>query len=413
MDEMIRGLIEDRARTWEAAKALLDSQTEDRSLDAEQRQEYERMNEHILKLDARIEELHEQNEQNKHIDELRAKYQTATAPDMRQHQGNESDDQRFRRLIKEQRNIDVDLSMVRPEFNHERNVVELRDLGTYSATAGGNTVPTSFVRSLYEHMIENSAVRQTNVTVLTTASGESLEIPKTTAHGTAVTIVGEGSAILEGDPTFGKTTLGAWKYAGLIQVPSELVQDTGVDLIGYIARDLGRQLGNKSGTDFVTGNGTNKPLGVMTAAGTGVNGTVVSGVSFDELIDLQYSVIEPYASNAFWLMRRATEGYVRKLKDTNGQYLWQPSLVAGVPNTILSRPVVTDPNVAALGSAAVSIAFGDFSAYYIRDVAGIRLERSDDYAFANDLVTWRAALRTDGDLVDLTGAIKTYAGTAA
>ncbi|RMH85150.1 MAG: phage major capsid protein [Actinomyces sp.] len=86
--------------------------------------------------------------------------------------------------------------------------------------------------------------------------------------------------------------------------------------------------------------------------------------------------------------------------------------MAGEPSTLLGRPVVTDTNVADAGLSAESIAFGDFSAYYIRDVRGVRVERSVDFAFQNDLVTWRFLFRTDGDLVDETGAIKTYTGAA-
>jgi HK97 family phage major capsid protein len=153
----------------------------------------------------------------------------------------------------------------------------------------------------------------------------------------------------------------------------------------------------------------------MAAAGTGVTGgTAQSGeATSDEVIDLFYSVIDPYARNGFWFMQRATEGKIRKLKDSNNQYLWQAGLQVGSPNQLLGRPIVTDPNVAATGTSALSIAFGDFSAYYIRDVAGVRFERSDHFAFSSDMVTYRAILRTDGDLVDLSGAIKAYAGGTA
>jgi HK97 family phage major capsid protein len=125
-------------------------------------------------------------------------------------------------------------------------------------------------------------------------------------------------------------------------------------------------------------------------------------------------VTEPYAKNGEWLMRRATVGKVRKVKDSNGQYLWQPALTAGEPDTLLGRPIVQDPNVPAAGTSATSVAFGDFSAYKIRDVGSLRFERSDEFAFQNDLVTYRAIIRTDGDLLDLTGAIGTFKhGTVA
>jgi HK97 family phage major capsid protein len=103
----------------------------------------------------------------------------------------------------------------------------------------------------------------------------------------------------------------------------------------------------------------------------------------------------------------------RKLKDSTNQYLWQPGLVSGEPNAFLGRPLFTDPNVDAPGLSKKSVIFGDMSKYFIRDVAGVRVERSVDFAFQNDLVTWRFILRTDGDLIDTTGAVKVFVGGAS
>ena len=96
-----------------------------------------------------------------------------------------------------------------------------------------------------------------------------------------------------------------------------------------------------------------------------------------------------------------------------GAYLWQPSIVAGQPDLLLSKPVLTDPNVAATALAAKSVLFGDLSAYAIRIVNGIRFERSDDFAFNTDQVTFRAIIRGDGLLIDQTGAVKHFIGNAA
>jgi HK97 family phage major capsid protein len=130
---------------------------------------------------------------------------------------------------------------------------------------------------------------------------------------------------------------------------------------------------------------------------------------------LHYSVIAPYraSSACYWLMRDATVANARKLKDSTGQYLWQPSLQMGAPDMFLGKPVLTDPNVAAVALSAKSVLFGDFSQYFVRLAGGVRFERSDDYAFNTDLVTFRALLRADGSLVDLTGALKFFAGNAA
>jgi HK97 family phage major capsid protein len=157
---------------------------------------------------------------------------------------------------------------------------------------------------------------------------------------------------------------------------------------------------------------------LVTAASLGVTGATTAAAgkfTADELIDLFYSVIAPYrnSSSCGWLMRDTTMGAVRKLKDTTGQYLWQPSIQVGVPDTLLSKPVNTDPNVAAVALGAKSVVFGDFSQYFVRQVNGIRFERSDDFAFNTDLTTYRCIVRADGDLVDTTGAIKYFIGNAA
>lgn len=303
---------------------------------------------------------------------------------------------------------------------HEKGVLGARglrnDLTKGTSTAGGDTVPTSFYGQLMAHLIEVSGVMSAGPTILTTASGESIEIPVTTAHSTAA-IVDEGATIGESDPAFAKRTLGAYKYGHLVQVSRELLSDTGVDLLGYLAMQSGRALGNSFGADLVVGNASSKPSGVVQTATTGVTGaTSVAGVfTADNLIDLYYSVIAPYrnSTSCGWMMRDATIAKVRKLKDSNGQYLWQPALTAGAPDTLLGKPVFSDPNVAATATSAKSVIFGDFSAYMVRIAGGVRFERSDDFAFDSDLVTFRAILRGDGILADQTGAVKVFAGGAS
>ena len=407
---MIKGLIAERANTWEQAKELLDREAaESRSLDAAERESYERMNASIAALDERIEELHQTHQANVKAEEYRATYEIV-APSATRQAVESTEEAALRELIAGKRShVDLSFSGLGVRHDSKSFGYEVRALGTYTAGAGGNTIPTSFVSQLYEHMVENSAIRQTNARVVATQSGEALEFPKVVSFGTAA-IVGEGTALAGNDPSFGKVTLNAWKYGQLLQYPTELAQDTGVDLLGMLARDFGRALGNASGAHLINGTGTNQPNGVLTAVratGTAVVGTAT--IESDNLIDLYYSVIDSYANSGFWLMRRNTEGRIRKLKDNDGQYLWQPSIQVGSPNLILGRPVVTDPNMpahAATSGTAVPVLFGDFSAYVIRDVAGVRIERSDDYAFNTDTVSWRAILRTDGALLDTTGAIK-------
>jgi len=295
--------------------------------------------------------------------------------------------------------------------------VESRVLSKLTAAAGANVVPTDFYNRLVAHLIEVSAILQASPTVLNTTGGEAVQIPKTTAHSTGAAIVTEGNTIGGTDPTFGQLTLGAFKYGLLIQVSRELLSDEGVDIEAYLAMQAGRAIGNAFGAHMVTGGGTTVPRGVVLDATNGKTGltTGVSGAFIaDDLIDLHYSVIAPYraSQSCYWVMKDSSLATARKMKDTTGQYLLQPSLQVGMPDTILGKPVLTDPNVAAVATSAKSVLFGDFSQYFVRLAGGVRFERSDDFAFSTDLVTFRCLLRADAALVDLTGAIKFFTGAA-
>ena len=215
---------------------------------------------------------------------------------------------------------------------------------------------------------------QTNPTVLNTASGEVIEVPKTLTHTTGEQVA-EAAAIQESDPTFDKINLGAYKYGRLVQVSRELVTDAGVDLEGYLAMSCGRALGNALGAHLVTGTGTTMPRGVTIdsslgtspaaglIAGGGFGAQSTADQGFDILINLFHSVISPYrmSRSCAWLMNDLTAAKVRKIKSSEGVYAWQVSVVAGEPDTILGKPVYIDPNVASVGANAKSIVFGDWS----------------------------------------------------
>lgn len=400
---LIKRLQEQRANTWEQAKALLDSaEAANRDLTAEEDASWRKMNEDLDGIDARVKDIVAAEQRAEEMDK------TFKDLEARQIVGPPND------------RAEADLrAFLKGEAGRSFTVAadtSFRDLAKGTATAGGNTVPTSFYGQLVEHLIDMSGVLAAGPTVLETASGESIDIPITTAHGSAA-IVAEGGTITENDPTFGKRTLGAYKYGDLIQVPRELVDDTAVNLLDYIAKQAGWGVGNAFGVHLVTGTGSSQPAGIVTGATLGVTGgTGVSGApTADNLIDLYHSVIGPYrkSPSCGWLMRDSTLGTVRKIKDTTNQYIWQPGLQSGAPDTLLGKPVFTDPNVAATAINAKSIVFGDMSRYFVRLAGGVRFERSDDYAFGNDLVTFRCLVRGDGLLVDQTGAVKYFVGGAS
>jgi HK97 family phage major capsid protein len=401
LSDYLKRLNEARQSAWEQGKALLDAAAaENRDLTAEEQVSYDKINADIDGMAQRATSLIDAEQRNKDATEAFEKLL-----------GGQSGEQR-----KARSEADEFRAFARGESGKSYEAQpESRDLTKGTATAGGNTVPTSFYDQLWEHMIEVSGVLNAGPTLLRTTSGENIEIPVTTAHSTAA-LTAEAALLAESDPAFAKRTLGAYKYGMSVQVASELVSDSGVDLLGYLSRQAGRAVGNALGVDLVTGNGTAKPSGIVQTASTGVTGGagVAGAFTADNLIDLYFSVIAPYrnSSSCGWLMKDATLANVRKLKDTTNQYLWQPSIQVGQPDTLLGKPVHTDPNVAAVGLSAKSVIFGDVAAYFVRLAGGIRFERSDDFAFQNDLVTFRCIVRGDGILADQTGAVKVFAGAA-
>lgn len=414
----IKNLHEQRNALVEEARKVLDrAEAEERALTAEDNQELDRLERDTTELEARLKDLRQLDERRRNLDEQRAQYERTVRPQDRVGDPEQEFEERVRAFLRGCGPDATEWAPARIDFKitgkDKAPFHEQRDLTKVVPAGGGFIVPTGFIPRLYEHLVENAAVRQTNAIVYTTDSGEDLLVPKTLTHGSAA-LVAEAAAIPESDPTFGQATLNAYKYGVLIQVSNELATDSGIDLLSYLARASGLSIGLASGTHFVTGTGTGQPQGVSVAATvgkTGLTGQTTTVIS-DDLVDLYHSIVSGYRGRGFWLMNDSSLAKVRKLKDSTGQFLWQPGLVLGQPDLLLGRPVVTDPNVAVMAANAKSILFGDFSAFYaIRDVSGVRFQRSDDFAFANDLITFRALIRTDGKALDLT-AVKAYQNSA-
>ncbi|MFD4551412.1 phage major capsid protein [Streptomyces sp. NPDC058466] len=412
MSELAKRLNERRLSAFNEAKGIADrAGDENRAFSGDEEQTWTRLNDEIDTLDERIKSVIAMEQRGKDAD--------AAMFGGKERTGGQPGDSKGEELRSWARGEGDRSYVVRPA-----GPVDFRALSKLSAGAGANTVPQSFYNKLMAHLIDNSAILQAGVTVLNTTSGETLPVPKTTAHSTGA-LVAEAGTIGTSDPAFGVVNLGSYKYGAKIQVSTELLTDTGVDLEGYLAMQAGRSLGNAFGVHAVVGTGSSQPRGVVTDATLGKTGPAsvtggfgaqaTAGQGADVLIDLYHSVIAPYrqSSSCRWIMNDTTAATIRKIKTTDGQYIWQPSLVAGNPDTLLGKPALADPNVAAIALSAKSVLFGDFSQFFVRLVGGVRFERSDDFAFDSDLVTFRALMRADSALVDLTGAVKYFQGNAA
>jgi HK97 family phage major capsid protein len=289
--------------------------------------------------------------------------------------------------------------------------VEQRDLTTSSS----GVIDTGFRDQLWAYAVETSGILNAGIDRLETASGETIKLPRVTAYN-AVVAATEAVALTENDATLSSVNSTVTKQGFLTQLSSELLSDSGVDLTGMLAKAAGRDMGTAVGAAAVTAALAAAPAGATTAAGTagtlGVQSTADRG--FDYLITLFHSVIFPYRNrpSCSWLMSDTTAAMVRKVKSADGVYAWQASLTVGEPDRIIGKPVYIDYNVPNAAVSVESIIFGDFSSLVVRIAGGFRFERSDDFAFSSDLVTYRAIVRHGTVSIDA-NALKTltHAGT--
>lgn len=382
-------LREKRNKAWEAAKAFLDShRTERGTLSAEDDAIYDRVEQEITDLGKEISRLERQEAFEKELSQPLNKPLTGrpSASGMgKEKTGRASDEYRA--------NFWDAMRAKAPSAA----VYNALQIGTDSE--GGYLVPDEFERTLVEALEEENIFRQL-AKIIQTSSGDR-KIPVVATKGTASWIDEEG-AYPESDDSFGQVSIGAYKLGTMIKVSEELLNDSVFDLEGYISREFARRIGAREEEAFFTGDGTGKPTGILAAAGGADIGVTAAGavaITADELIDLFYSLKSPYRKNAVWLLNDSTVKAVRKLKDNQGQYLWQPSLTAGTPDMILGRPVRTSTYMPAVAAGEKSVAFGDFGYYWIADRQGRSFKRLNELYAATGQVGFLASQRVDGKLI--------------
>lgn len=402
--EDIKRLADEQKRAWENEGKPLADIAAQREFTADEREKYETLERAYNSFDERINALVMQRDL-----EERAQAFAGELLGNRSAFGNAADVAKFAEEIREvlrgeRRNNPLDY-VPSPE--------EVRALSVGTAAAGGNTVGKTFLTQLVEPLRQFSGVYAAGAYVFVTEKGDEVTLPRLSSFGAAGAAT-EATQLPGTDPTFNQVKFGAYKYGDYRGISNELVDDSLIDIEGLITRLMGENISVLTGQKFATGAGTTEPTGVVTAATVGKTGaTGVGGApSWDDLIDLQESVLAPYQARAAWVMSNTAVASVRKLKDTNGRYLWEPNGQTGAPAELLGNAVHRDPFFAGVGVGAKSIAYGDFSRYWIRLVGSTRIERSDHALFGSDQVAFRAVLRADGNLVD-TSAVKTFQGGAS
>ena len=393
----ILDLREKRAKAWDAAKQFLDAKRgADGMLSEEDTATYDKMEQDVMNLGKEIERL----ERQAAID---AELSKATSTPLTGKPGakmGKDDKEKTGRASDEYRGSFWNAMRVKAPMPSVLNALQE---GTDSE--GGYLVPDEFERTLVEALEEENVFR-TLAHVIKTSSGDR-KIPVVASKGTASWVDEEG-AYQESDDEFSQVSIGAYKLGTMIKVSEELLADSVFDLEAYISKEFARRIGAREEESFFTGDGSGKPLGILATTGgaeVGVTAASATAITADEVIDLFYSLKTPYRKNAAWVLNDATVKQIRKLKDSTGQYLWQPSLVAGTPDTILGRPVKTSAFMPVAAAGAKTIAFGDFKYYWIADRQGRTFKKLSELYAANGQVGFLGTQRVDGKLI-LPEAIK-------
>lgn len=409
--EIAKSLRDRRQKAWYEARAILDNSTaRGRDLTATEKLKWETLNSEMDQIDERLKAVLGAEKRTRETDEAynnfagRKVNRTALNSEIRDWiLGRDS-----RREIEVRKN-----GPVNPRY---LNSPEFRTLLTNSGSASA-TVPVDFFDRLVAYLIEVSGLLQAGPSVINTQGGETLQIPVASNH-VAATSAAQGQTLPTADPSFTQAALKANKFGVLLQLSRELLDDTAIDLEGYLAMSAGRAVGNVVGNSLINQlNGVT--TGVLAGATVAVTGSAVTGVkgapTYNNLVDLQYSVIAPYrqSRSCYWIAADTTIGALRKIVDNNNRPIWEPSAVLGAPDLLLGKPLVADPFMPLLGATGrKALAFGDFSQYFVRLAGGLRFERSDDFQFGSDLVVFRALLRADGNYGD-SSAVVTYQTGAA
>lgn len=271
-----------------------------------------------------------------------------------------------------------------------------------TAASGGYAVPEMWDAGIVKVAADINVMRALS-TVRPTGSNK-LNVTQISAVGSGGW-PGENAGFTESDDTFDEVEIVVHKGTRLLKVSEELLSDSAYPVDLELQDSIGRALGDLEEAAFVNGNGSGKPYGVVVGSALGVTAASATAIAADEVIDLFHSVKQAYRKRGTWLINDTTAKLLRKLKDSTGQYLWQPGLTAGVPDLLLGKPVAYSEDMPAATTGLKSMIFGDMSYYRIIERPGIAVQRLNELYAASGLVGLRAYMRVGGRLV-LSEAVK-------
>ena len=375
----IQELREKRNTAWNAAKAFLEShRTEKGTLTAEDDATYTRMEQDIADLGKEIARLERQEALDAELSKpvgtpLTSKPATGKQPEVKT--GRASDE--YRKGM---------LTALRTNFRQVSNVLQ-----EGVDADGGYLVPEEYDRRLIQTLSEENIMRRLGH-VITTSGEHKINIAATKP---AAAWIEEGGALQFSDATFAQILLDAHKLHVAIKVTEELLYDSAFNLESYIIEQFGKALANAEEDAFLNGTGVGQPLGLFAETGGGhVAGTLTAALKADDVMGLIYELKRPYRKNASFIMNDKTVAQIRKFKDNNGAYLWQPSYKEGEPDRVLGYAVHTSEFV-----PENAIAFGDYSYYNIGDRGTRSFKQLTELFAGNGMIGYVAKERVDGKLI--------------
>ena len=375
----IKELIEKRAKVWETAKNFVETHEKEGVLSEEDTMTYNKMEKEIEDLTMSIER------QQRALDRDHELSKPMNSPITGKPYVPEMDDKKMTG-VKSKEYKNAMLSAMRSNFRNVSNILQEGVDGD-----GGYLVPEEYDKRLIQ-VLEGENIMRGLATIITTSGLHKINIAATKP---AAAWIEEGGALTFGDATFDQINLDAFKLHVAIKVTEELLYDSAFGLENYIITEFGKALANAEEDSFLNGDGKGKPTGIFAETGGGqVVSTLTAAIKSDDLIDLVYGLKRPYRKNASFIMNDATLASLRKLKDNNGAYIWQPSYKEGEPDRVLGYAVHTSSF-----APENAIAFGDYSYYNIGDRGSRSFAEFRELFAGNGMIGYVAKERVDGKLV--------------
>lgn len=387
--DKITELKQERASLVKKQRKIIDKAEEkDRGLNSEEKKKFDRMDEEIDNLEGRISKLKKMQEREK--------------KEIEKELGKESKEKGKGKEYKKAFN--AWMRRGRKELTREQATTlrEKRAMNVANASKGGYLVPSTTENRIIEKLTEASIMRQ--ICRVETTSTET-NIPVSTGKPT-FGWVDELGTYPETDSEYGQKSVDAWKVGGIIKVSEELLYDNTYNLESRIERDSIDGLQEEEELGFVVGDNVKKPRGFTLDAEVGKEAAAVDALTFNELIDLVYSLKRPYRRNARFLLDDPVAKAIRKIKNNNDQYVWQPSVQSGEPDRLLNYPVNFSYAMPEMATENKPVAFGDFDYYEIYDRQGIFMQRLQEKYADDGQIGFKVYRRTDG-ILTVEEAIKT------